>query len=380
VTGEDMMIDDENMEQDAMAAESATDNQDEPQREEEALNPKRRGLGRGLNALFEDGEAPVYKSAGDEGESAKSGSGTGRMLISVDQLHPNENQPRRLFRDDTLEELADSLREHGILQPLLVRPHSEREGEYEIIAGERRWRAAQLAQIHDIPVIITQHDNAKMQEIALIENLQREDLNPVDEAAGYKYMMDEYGYTQDLLAKKMGKSRSHISNMLRLNEISPKVANHLALGDITMGHARALANASNPDKLVERVVEENLSVRETEKMVQRVRAAAEGRPAPGTPGAAGGSSSGSQSAKAADQSGSSSQASGTAAKAPGGKPGKDADILALEKQIAHTLGMITSIDQKSAQEGSLTIEYKSLDQFDYLLQRLSYATGVRLNK
>ncbi len=354
---------------------------DEIENEEAGLNPKHRGLGRGLNALFEDEESVAPHVAG--GAVSGAVAGKSRTLLSVDLLEPNANQPRRLFADDSLHELADSIKEYGVLQPLLVRPLEGHPGGYQIIAGERRWRAAQIAQLHEVPVIITDYDDQKTQEIALIENLQREDLNPIDEAAGYKYMMDEYGYTQEHLAKKMGKSRPHITNTLRLNALPEAVAVHLANGAITMGHARALLGVDNAAKLCEEVVENGISVRDTEKMVGRIKARAAGKDvAP--------SSKTSPEEFVADMGNILSEAEAVVAEFQnqpksannaGKAAGKDEDTIALERDLSNSLGMNVVIDSRGGgAAGELRISYKSLDQLDELLKKLSaHGGGVRLD-
>lgn len=325
-----------------------------------ALNPKHRGLGRGLNALFEDEEAP-YPQAEAIAEAAPKASG--RITMSPDQLEPNPYQPRQLFKDETLNELAASIKEHGILQPLLVRPIPGHPEQYQIIAGERRWRASQIAQVHELPVIITDHDDAKMQEIALIENLQREELNPIDEAAGYQYMIDEYGYTQDQLAKKMSKSRSHISNMLRLNGLSGDVARYLANGKLSMGHARSLLGAPDAAPLVEKIVSGNLSVRETERLVAEQKR--ENDPEVDIQGALG-----AVDAQIRDDKPQSSAVSGgVGAAEPAYK--KDPDTIALEEELSLSLGMAVSIDSADGMSGEMKIAFKSLDQLDEVLAKLS---------
>jgi len=329
---------------------------DEDARKSGAINPKHRGLGRGLNALFEDGEME-YAQSEPEGAASR----TSRIFLNVDQLFPNMYQPRRLFNDETLEELAASFREHGVLQPLMVRPFPGEEDRYQIIAGERRWRAAQMAELHEVPVIITDYDDQKTAEVALIENLQREDLSPIDEAAGFQYMMDEYGYTQDVLAKKMGKSRSHISNILRLLSLPDRVAAYLAAGDLSMGHARALLTVPEADELSTEVVKKGLSVRDTEKMVARIKAKA------------GGSS---NLAEASDAQGGRGEKddSGALNKSKSVKSEKDADTIALEQDLSLALGMSVSIDGQGV-SGAVRISYKSLEQLDELLEKLTHGGG-----
>ncbi len=317
--------------------------------ESKDLNPKKRGLGRGLNALFDDDESPAapvktVAPAADPADEENSDSAQARKVISIDKVQPNPHQPRRVLDMAAIEELSASIKEHGVLQPLLVRRSPNNEGYYEIIAGERRWRASQRAQLHDVPVIILDLDDAQAYEIALIENLQREDLNPMDEAVGYQKMLEEYKYTQDQLAKKIGKSRSHIANMVRLTGLTTLVQAHLSDGTISIGHARALLKTKHPDELVKKIVSGGLSVRQTERL------AADGSPfGP-------------------------KKSSGPRARS---QPGKDVDTLALEKEVSNALGMNVSIDG-SGQSGTLKIQFKSLDQLDEVLHRLSHFPGSRL--
>jgi len=296
------------------------------------MNPKSRGLGRGLNALFEDDEG-VYPQVDAEGHVQ----GRKRDMIGVDQLEPGMGQPRTIFKEEALCELADSIKQHGVLQPLLVREHVDGSGRYEIIAGERRWRAAQKAQLHEVPVIVLSLSDAEAFEIALIENLQREDLDPVDEAVGYQKLIDNHGYTQEKLAESLGKSRSHIANMTRLLQLPEAVRGALSQGDISIGHARALITAEAAGALLKEIIAHKLSVRETEKLVAEVQ----GRPQK------------------------------TTKRAAKSQPKKDVDTLALESEISTTLGMRVSIDSHDGKMGKVSIFFKSLDQLDELLQKLS---------
>jgi len=300
-------------------------------------NTKSRGLGRGLSALFEDDEG--FAPSANIIETAEQGT-SNRMTLGVEQLHPGDSQPRRIFDDEALAQLSESIASHGLLQPLLVRADKLVPDTYEIIAGERRWRAAQKAQLHEVPVIILDIGDEEALEIALVENLQREDLSPVEEARGYQRLMDEYDHSQAKLGELLGKSRSHIANMVRLLGLPPVVLDHLEHGDLSIGHARALLPAKNPEEAAKHVIREGLSVRDTEKLVSDDL----GRP---------------QRTK--------SPSSG--AKKP---TYKDADILALENDLSSILGMklvITpSEDNKS---GTVKIEYKTLDQFDEITHRLT---------
>ncbi|MCB1720136.1 MAG: ParB/RepB/Spo0J family partition protein [Alphaproteobacteria bacterium] len=300
------------------------------------MDPKNRGLGRGLNALFEDDEG-VYPQVDPEGHIQ----GRKRDMVGIDQLEPGPGQPRTIFRDGALDELSESIKLHGVLQPLLVREHGDNSGQYQIIAGERRWRAAQKAQLHEVPVIVLSITDAEAFEIALIENLQREDLDPIDEATGYQKLIDEHNYTQEKLAESLGKSRSHIANMMRLLQLPPKVQTLLSEGMISIGHARALITAENAQELAKIVISQNLSVRETEKLV-------------------------------ADSQGRSKKSKVRAAKSTSAK---DIDTLALEEDISTKLGMRVSIDSRDGKSGKLNIQFKTLDQLDDLIRRLSEESG-----
>lgn len=221
---------------------------------------KKRGLGRGLDALMDDGDAAP---AGPDGAP------DGVRLVPVEHLLAGTFQPRTQFFEADLEELAASIRAHGVLQPILVRPVDGMPDRYEVVAGERRWRAATIAQLHEIPAIVRPLDDAQALEIGLIENLQRVDLDPLDEAWGYERLMEEFGHSQDTLAKVMGRSRSYVANVLRLLTLPDVVQNLLRDKKITPSHARVLGGASNPAALAEHVVRGNLSVREVEQMVAR---------------------------------------------------------------------------------------------------------------
>lgn len=301
--------------------------------------PSSRGLGRGLNALFEDEEG-IYPQADMAGQTP----GRKRDMVGVGQLQPSGLQPRHVFDDEKIAELAESIKQHGVLQPLLVRRDPNLDDHYEIIGGERRWRAAQKAQLHEVPVIILELDDTQALEIALIENLQREDLNPIDEALGYQKLMEDYGHTQEKLAEAMGKSRSHVANMVRLLKLPAAVQEMVADNGLSMGHARALITAKDPVALAKDVLAKGLSVRETEAL-------------------------------AADLSDKPKKAS---SKKVSKKTGKDADTIALEQEVSNAIGMNVSIDSKNGQAGTLAISFKSLDQLDELLHRLSHFPGSRL--
>lgn len=306
---------------------------------------KSRGLGRGLNALFDDEEevyAPIIEQA------AAGASGRSRQTVGIDMVSPGPTQPRRHFDDQALQELALSIREHGILQPLLVREGS---GGFEIIAGERRWRAAQIAQLHEVPVIVLDIDDIEALKIALIENLQREDLDPIEEAAGYQRLLETYGQTQEELAKSVGKSRSHIANMIRLLGLPQSVQAHVSAGKLSMGHARTLITCDNPEDLAEEIIKGGLSVRQAEKLT-------------------------------ADSSGRvqkerSRKANESAARIGPAHKAKDPDTLALENDMSNLLGMRVAIDTADGMSGHVKIEFKSLDQLDEVLHRLAHYPGTR---
>ena len=293
---------------------------------------KRNRLGRGLAALIGDAAAE---------EGLYEAPAPGRDL-PIEMIKANPNNPRRNFREDDLEELALSIQEKGLIQPLVVRPLEGFEGHYEIVAGERRWRAAQLARLHEVPVVVRPLSDSEALEIAIIENVQRTDLNPVEEAEGYRRLMDDFSYTQEQLSKVIGKSRSHVANTLRLTSLPDKVKQYLADGLLTAGHARALITATNPVSLATEIVQKGLSVRGAETLAKR--------------GAAG------------DGAGSREAPKTTAAPTQ-----KDADTLALEKDLADALGLTVRIDhrgQTGGQGGEVKIAYRTLEQLDEVCRRL----------
>ncbi len=284
---------------------------------------KRKAMGRGLSALL-----------GDEADPAPA---AGRIrTIPVEWIQPGRSQPRQAFPEAELQALAASIRERGVLQPVVLRRINGRDEVFEVIAGERRWRAAQIAQLHEIPAIIRDADEREALEIALIENIQRSDLAPLEEAKGFQHLINEYGHSQDAVAQTVGKSRSHVANTLRLLSLPPGALEHLRAGRLTAGHARALLAAVDPDRLADDVVANGLSVRETEQRAQQA--------------ATGGSAS---------------------RKKDGQRAKKDPDITALELRLGESLGLSVSITVKSAQRGMLTIQYQSLDQLDGLLTRFA---------
>lgn len=303
--------------------------------EDKKLNPKERGLGRGLGALFGD-EEDVYPTF-DAEENVPDSS---RKFVGIGQLFPCADQPRRHFDEAALKELANSIIEHGLLQPILVRPDKTRDGMYEIIAGERRWRASQKAQLHEVPVVIRDIDDAAMFQIALVENLQRQDLNAIEEGLGYHRLVEEFGHSHESVGEVLGKSRSHVANMIRLLQLPESVQNMVIKGELTAGHARALLKAEQPALMAQEVVNKKLSVRETEKLV----ATYEGR-------------------KIQHREGAQKKGAGFAQ--------KDADTLALEKELSNKLGMNVSLDMVDSHKGKMTISFSNLDQLDDVLQRLA---------
>jgi ParB family transcriptional regulator, chromosome partitioning protein len=288
-----------------------------------------KGLGMGLQALLgEAARSPLAEMPSDSGAG-------GVREIEVSQIRRNPEQPRVQFDEKALDELAQSIRERGVLQPILLRPEG---ADYVIIAGERRWRAAQRAQLHTIPAIVRDIDASTTSELALIENIQREDLNPLEEAEGYKQLIARHGHTQDGVAKIVHKSRSHVANLLRLLDLPEFVRQSLLKGDISMGHARAVATAPDPESLARDVIRKGLSVRQAEALAKQRK-----------PGIVGAIPRGSarNAAKAAN-----------------------ADVEALERQLGDILGLRVQVTNKG-QGGSVTLNYSSLDQLDMICQRLS---------
>ncbi|MGB1026623.1 MAG: ParB/RepB/Spo0J family partition protein, partial [Rhodospirillaceae bacterium] len=298
---------------------------------------RRRRLGRGLSALL--GEDPEEQTAAPMEAMTEDPSAPPRQ-IAVSSLQPNPYQPRREFNPEAMEELTDSIRRNGVLQPILVRPNPHVPGAYQIIAGERRWRAAQEAQLHEVPIVIRDLTDRDALEIALVENLQRQDLTPLEEGEGYRKLMDEFSHTQEDLATVVGKSRSHIANTLRLLQLPDEVKEMLTKKLITAGHARALLTSGDPVSMAEQVVIRGLNVRQTEKLVQ----------------------------EAANDSG--DEPSGKRRKSKGDGPTKDADTLALERDVSNALGLTVSIDFKG-RGGTMTIAYESLAQLDDIVNRLT---------
>ena len=293
-----------------------------------SANKPASGLGRGLQALLGEQAAVPVASVGDAAP-ARSG---GVREIEIGRIRPNPEQPRVQFKEETIDELADSIAERGVLQPILLRPHGDG---FEIVAGERRWRAAQRARLHTIPAIVREIDDSTAAEIALIENVQREDLNAIEEAEGYRQLVERHGHTQDNIAKLVHKSRSHVANLLRLLDLPDFVRQSLLRGDISMGHARAVLTAPDPEALIRDVIAKGLSVRQTEERARSVK------PTAGADVARSGVS----------------------------KP-VDADVVALERQLGDTLGLKVAIANNGS-KGTVTLHYSSLDQLDLVCQRLS---------
>ena len=275
------------------------------------INPfkNKKGLGRGLSSLIGDSN---IKSSNDK--------------ISVSSIIPNKNQPRKFFEKTALEELTNSVKERGIIQPLIVRKSHDQDDKYELIAGERRWQAAQSAGLHEVPVVIIEADNLKSLEFAIIENVQRKDLNPIEEAESYKNLIDKFGYDQERVSKFIGKSRSHISNSLRLLSLPEKLIDMIRLEKISHGHAKILVGMENALLIGEKILKKKLSVRQTENLVRLLKV--------------------------------------------GNKKTsriKDPNIIATEDSLSEKIGMRVSLNNKKNNSGNLTIEYKGFDQLDRLI-------------
>jgi len=280
---------------------------------------RRRGLGMGLSALL-GGDADLLRAPPSRAGSS----------VPIELLAPSPLQPRRHFAEDELESLADSIRSRGVLQPLLVRPVAGDPRRYEIVAGERRWRAAQRAGVHELPVVVYALSDRETLEVALLENVQRQDLSPIEEADGYRRLIDEFGHTQAELASALGKSRSHIANLLRLLALPFSVRSLLDAGALSAGHARALLMARDADAMAKTVLDQGLNVRQTERLVQADKS---------TPGRS---------------------------RRP---PEKDADTRALERELSARIGLKVTL-KVAGNGGSLTVAYHTLDQLDALIARL----------
>ena len=282
------------------------------------MNISKKGLGRGLSSL-------MGESASEESQSQSS---SGDLKIAISKLRPSSIQPRRLFDKNSISELAESIKSKGLVQPILVRPSKSEVGEYEIIAGERRWRAAQIAQLHELPAVVKNLDDVEALEMAIIENVQRADLSPIEEAMGYKKLMEQYSHTQEALAPIVGKSRSHIANIIRLLNLPASIQDMISQGIITSGHARAIMNSAFPEELAKKIVDENLSVRQVELLVK-----------------------------------------GKKTKVIKNKL-KSADTVDLEQRLTELLGLDVVISDNGKRGGSIKVKYKTLDQLELVTNKL----------
>ena len=287
---------------------------------------KRSSLGRGLSALFGEAAAEETDSSAERAERVRL-----TRLVPIELIQPGRYQPRRKFDPEAIRSLVESVKEKGILQPILVRKLDGDANHYEIIAGERRWRAAQLAGLHEVPVLVRQLTDRDALEVALIENVQRQDLTPLEEAEGYQRLVDEFGHTQEDLAKAVGRSRPHVANMLRLLGLPEEVKSLVQDGSLSMGHARALLTADHPGDLARVIVDKGLSVRQTEALAK----------AP-------------------------AKSNGAAAKL---KPAKSPDTMVLERELSAVLGLKVTLSS-DGRAGTLAIHYQSLDQLDIVLARI----------
>ena len=290
-------------------------------------DPSRKRLGRGLAQLIGDMDAPPAS------ESATTPSVSADRRVPIELVVRNPRNPRRDFVEEHLEDLVQSIKQHGVVQPIVVRPEPGNEGRYEIIAGERRWRASQRAGLTEVPVIIRAVGDREALEIAIVENVQRSDLNPVEEALGYQQLIDEHDYTQADLGTVIGKSRSHVANSLRLLKLPELVLDLLKAGTLSAGHARTLITAENPKALADKIIKDGLSVRQAEILTQEIL-----NPKPAN------------------------QKSNV-------KPEKDTDAKALEKLLSDSIGLSVEIDHKGS-GGTVTVRYKTLEQLDAICQRL----------
>jgi len=298
-----------------------------------SANDRSRGLGRGLSALLGEGEdADILRS---EEDAASQVSASGARSLSLDLIEPNPDQPRKRFSEDELTTLSASIAERGVLQPILVRPSKGKTGHYQIVAGELRWRAAQRARLHEIPAVIRELTDRETLEIAIVENVQRQDLNAVEEARGYRQLIEAFGHTQDDVARAVGKSRAHIANTLRLLALPPAVLDHLEAGRLSAGHARAIATAGDPAALAEKIIADGMSVRGAEALARKEQAPE-------------------RKARAGRME----------------KAQKDADTRSLEADLAERLGLDVEISHRG-EAGEIRIRYSTLEQLDDLCRRLS---------
>ena len=275
------------------------------------INPfkTKKGLGRGLSSLIGDNDVKISNHK-----------------VSISSITPNKNQPRKLFDKDALDELTNSIKERGIIQPLIVRKSSDQNDKYELIAGERRWQAAQSAGLNEVPVVIIEADNLKSLEFAIIENVQRKDLNPIEEAESYKNLIENFGYDQEKVSKFIGKSRSHITNSLRLLTLPEKLIDLIRLERLSQGHAKILIGLENALLLAEKIIKKQLSVRQTESLVRILKK-------------------GSKNINIL----------------------RDSNVLNTEKELSDKIGMRVFLKNKKNKSGTLTFEYKDLDQLDRLI-------------
>ena len=276
------------------------------------INPfkNKKGLGRGLSSLIGDSDIK-----------------TSNHKISISSIVPNKNQPRKLFEKEALEELTNSIKERGIIQPLIVRKSDDQDDKFELIAGERRWQAAQSAGLHEVPVVVIEADNLKSLELAIIENVQRRDLNPIEEAEGYKRLIDEFSYDQEKVAKFIGKSRAHVSNCLRLLSLPQKIIEHISNEKISQGHAKILVGIENAELLAEKIISKKLSVRQAEALVRFTKTIKSTF-----------------------------------------KKNKDSNIKDIENQLMEKIGMRVYVNNNKNNSGTLTFKYKGLDQMERLIQ------------
>ena len=300
-----------------------------------SMTERHRGLGRGLSALLGEAaaEAPVGEAAQTTGALGAAATGS----IPIEMIKANPDQPRKLFTDAEIDELAASIREKGILQPILVRVHPTAPGFFELVAGERRWRAAQKAGLHTVPALIRDLDDIEVLEVAIVENVQREDLNAIEEALAYRALVERFNRTQDAVAQVVGKSRSHVANTMRLLALPDEVQSHVMAGRLSAGHARAIASADHPEDLAEKVIAQGLSVRQTEALAR----------------SGGGARPGKDAAKPATH--------------------KSADTRALEQDLADVLGLEVELADRGSKGGVLAIRYTTLEQLDDLCRRLMRA-------
>ena len=298
------------------------------------------GLGRGLNALFGDAavEAPVLATPGSAARAAPV-AGDSVQHIPVGAIRPLPGQPRRHFDETAIAELADSIGLRGLLQPIIVRRAPDGDG-YQLVAGERRWRAAQRAGLHQIPALVRELDDAATYEIALVENIQRQDLNAIEEASAYRRLIEDFGHNQEALAKLVGKSRSHVANLMRLLDLPASVQELVGDGSLAMGHARALIGVDDAEAIARRVAKEGLSVRAVEALVRAGKGGGAPRKAP-------------LEYKSMDG------------------VGRDPDIVAVERHLSELLGIAVAIQYAGEGKGALTLKFASLDQLDMICQRLS---------